>query len=230
MNVKTYNQKGEDSGEAKLPKGIFDIEINEDLMHQVVVSQMSNKRQGTAHAKDRSEVRGGGRKPWQQKGTGRARHGSTRSPIWKGGGVTFGPRNEKNYKKIVPKKIRRKALLMALSSKVTNNQLIILDELKFTAHKTKQMVNVLKNLPCYEKKTLIALPEMDIDIIRSARNIQNVETIQVKDINVLDILNFQYLVMPKTAVKVLEGVFKSEKKEKNEEEKKVEKKEIKKVK
>ena len=117
MKVDLYNQEGKVTGQVELPKEIFDIELSKDLVHQVVVSQMANRRQGTAHTKDRGDVSGGGRKPWRQKGTGRARHGSTRSPIWKGGGVTFGPLNSKVYKKIVPKKIKRVALFMVYLKK-----------------------------------------------------------------------------------------------------------------
>lgn len=210
MNVKCYNQKGEDTGQARLPKGIFDVEVKEDLIHQVVVSMASNRRQGTAHAKDRGEVRGGGRKPWRQKGTGRARHGSSRSPIWRGGGATFGPRNEKVYKKVIPKKMKRKALGMALSSKARNGMLIIIDGFKLSHAKTKSMLEILKKLPCYGKSTLLALPDMDKNIIIASKNIPNVETIQAKDLNSMDILNFQYLVMPKESVKIIEGIFKGE--------------------
>lgn len=208
MNVNVYNQQGEQQGTARLLKEVFDVKIQPDLVHQVVVSQAANRRQGTAHTKDRGEVSGGGRKPWRQKGTGRARHGSIRSPLWKGGGVTFGPRKERLYKKAVPKKMKRKALCMVLSVKVKNNLLIVLDTLKLPESKTKQVVEVLKRLPCYGHSTLIALPEMDRSIIVAARNIPGTETIQAKDLNALDALSFQYLVMPKAAIKVIENTFK----------------------
>ena len=208
MKVNTYNKQGEEKGTAQIPKDIFDVKMNTDLVHQVMRSQGVNRRQGTAHTKDRSDVRGGGKKPWRQKGTGRARHGSNRSPIWKGGGVTFGPRNERVYSNIIPKKARRKALLMTLTSKVQNNQFLLLDELKLTGGKTKQMAEILKHLPCYNKSTLIALPEIDKNIILATRNIPGTKTIQIKDINVLDILNHKYFVTTKTAVKVLQGIFK----------------------
>lgn len=210
MLVDTYNQTGEKQKQAMLPKDIFDIEVKEDLLHQVVVSMASNRRQGTAHTKDRSEVRGGGRKPWRQKGTGRARHGSTRSPIWSGGGVTFGPRNERVYKKLVPKKMKRKALGMALSSKAKDGLLIVLDSIRLKEAKTKQMSEVLKKLPCYGKSTLLALPEMDKNLIMASKNISKLETIQAKDLNSLDILNFQYLVMPKESIKIIESIFKGD--------------------
>src|SRR3989344_4067362 len=126
MKVDLYNQNGEVAGSVNLPKEIFEVKFNADLVHQIAVSQMANKRQVSAHTKIRSEVRGGGKKPWRQKGTGRARHGSIRSPLWRGGGITFGPRNDKVYEKDIPKKMRRKALLMALSQKAKNSQLVVL--------------------------------------------------------------------------------------------------------
>ena len=129
MKVKVYNQNKDEVGEIQLPKEIFEIEINSDLIHQVVLAQEGNRRQGTAQAKMRGEVRGGGKKPWRQKGTGRARHGSTRSPLWRGGGVTFGPRADKNYKKKISKKMGRKALFMVLSAKAKDNLILVLDNL-----------------------------------------------------------------------------------------------------
>ncbi|MDD5433354.1 MAG: 50S ribosomal protein L4 [Candidatus Pacebacteria bacterium] len=204
MKIDIYNQKGEKAGQAELPKEIFDVELSKDLLHQVVISQMANRRQGNAHAKDRGEVRGGGRKPWRQKGTGRARHGSTRSPIWKGGGVTFGPLNVKVYKKVIPTKMKRTALFMALSQKAKNNFLILLDNLKIQEAKTKNVSGILKNLPSKDKTALIALPSMDKDFILASRNIVKTQTIQAKDLNALDVLNSKYLIMPKDTVKVLE--------------------------
>ena len=125
MKIKVFNQNKEEKGEIELPKEIFEIEVNSDLIYQVVLAQRGNRRQGTAQAKMRGEVRGGGRKPWRQKGTGRARHGSTRSPLWRGGGVTFGPRADKNYKKRIPKKMGRKALFMVLSAKAKENLILV---------------------------------------------------------------------------------------------------------
>ena len=207
MNVKCYNQTGKEIGQSRLPKEVFELAVNSDLVHQVVVSQMANRRQATAHAKTRGEVRGGGRKPWRQKGTGRARHGSIRSPLWRGGGVTFGPRKEKNYKKIVPKKMKRKALLMALSGKAKNKLLLLIDELKFDTINTKQVAEMFKKLPCSQGSVLIALPAMDKKIILSAKNLPKVETIQAKDLNALDVLSFKWLVMPKESIKVLKKTF-----------------------
>lgn len=207
MLIKTYNQKGEEVGQTKMPKEIFEVKMNTDLVHQVVVSQMANRRRKIAKVKDRSEVRGGGVKPWRQKGTGRARAGSIRSPIWRGGGVTFGPTKEKVFKKKIPKKMRRKALFMVLSKKVKNNLLILLDELKIKETKTKEMLEVLKKLPCKEKSCLIALPTADKKIILAVRNIPKIETIQTKDLNVLDLLSCKYVLMSKEAVKIIEDTF-----------------------
>ncbi|MBU2539969.1 50S ribosomal protein L4 [Patescibacteria group bacterium] len=222
MNVKVLNQKGKEVGSALLPKEIFDVKMNSDLVHQVKVSQMSNHRQGSAHTKDRSEVRGGGKKPWRQKGTGRARSGSSRSPIWKGGGVTFGPRNDKNYKKEIPRKIRRKALLMVLSQKFRENLLVVLDELKLEKSQnenlrfstgqaktklTKSMAEIIKKLPFQDKSCLIALPNYDKKIILAARNIPKVSTIEARNLNVLDLLNSKYLLMSKDTIKAIKETF-----------------------
>ncbi len=216
MFVETYNQNGEKIGKTLLPKDIFDVSINPDLIHQVVVAEMANKRKVIAHTKDRGEVRGGGRKPWRQKGTGRARHGSIRSPLWKGGGVTFGPRKERVFKKKIPKKMRRKALFMVLSGKVKNNLLILVDKLKIEQKKTKILAEILNKLFTAKLKkreteklptALIALPEMGRNLILAARNIPQVVTIQAKDLNCLDLLSFKYLIMPKESIKVIEETF-----------------------
>jgi large subunit ribosomal protein L4 len=189
------------------------VKINPDLVHQVVVSQMANRRRVIAHTKTRAEVRGGGRKPWRQKGTGRARHGSIRSPLWKGGGVTFGPRKERVFKKKIPKKMRRKALFMVLSGKIKNNLLILLDGLKLEGVKTKLMVKIIENLRkkiknFQEGTVLLVLPEMDKNLILAARNLPDIETIQAKDLNCLDLLSFKYLIMPKKSIKVIKETFK----------------------
>lgn len=207
MKINVYNQEGKEAGNTLLPKDIFDIKINPDLVQQLVVSQMANRRQSLAHAKGRGEVRGGGRKPWRQKGTGRARHGSRRSPIWKGGGVTFGPTKERVFKKKINKKMRKSALLMVLSGKVKNNLLLVLEDLKLEKAKTKLMAAVLKKLPCKDKSALIVLPKMDKNTIIASRNIASVGTIQAKDLNTLDLLSFKYLIMPKEAIKTIKETF-----------------------
>ncbi len=207
MKVDLYNQKGEITGSVALPKEIFEVKLNTDLVHQIVVSQMANKRQISAHTKDRSEVRGGGKKPWRQKGTGRARHGSIRSPLWKGGGVTFGPRNEKVFEKDVPKKMRRKALFMVLSEKAKNNLLIVLDELKTNNPKTKEVAKILKKLPSKDKSLLIVLPEYDKNVFLAARNIKKTSISEARNLNVLDLMSSKYLLMPKESVKTIEKTF-----------------------
>ncbi len=207
MNTKVYNQKGQEIGQIKLPKEIFEVPMNPDLVHQVVLSQTSNRRRVIAKTKDRSEVRGGGKKPWRQKGTGRARHGSIRSPLWKGGGVTFGPRTERVFKKIIPKKMRRKALFMILSAKAKENLILILDELKIEKVKTKVMSELLNKLFLKKSSGLVVLPQKDDKIILSARNIPKVATLQAKDLNVLDLLSYKYILMPKEAIKIIKDTF-----------------------
>jgi len=194
-------------GETELPKEIFEVALNSDLVHQVVLSQISNRRRKIAKTKDRSEVRGGGRKPWRQKGTGRARHGSIRSPIWKGGGVTFGPTTEKVFKKIIPKKMRKKALFMVLSVKAKENFIFILDKLEIKNSKTKSMIEILNKLFLKKGSGLVVLPKIDKNLILASRNISKVNAIQAKDLNVLDLLNYKYLVMPKEAIEVIKETF-----------------------
>lgn len=207
MLVHVYNQKGEKVSQTRLPSEIFGKTLNQDLVHQVVVSQMANRRRALAHTKGRGEVRGGGRKPWRQKGTGRARHGSIRSPLWRGGGVTFGPTKERVFKKKINKKMKRNALLQVLSQKAKDNLLVILDNLKLEKPKTKLMAKVLEKLPCHGKSTLIVLPRMDKDLILAARNLSKVATMQAKDLNALDLLSFKYLVMPKESIKIIKDNF-----------------------
>lgn len=196
--VKLFNQDGTEAGSIELADAVFGIEPNEHVVHQVVVMQRAAKRQGTHAAKDRSAVRGGGRKPWRQKGTGRARHGSIRSPQWVGGGVVFGPTPERNYKQRLPKKVRRLALQSALSSKVQNENIIVLNELTFDKPKTKEMVNVLEGVNANDK-TLIVTENKEDNIVLSANNLQDVKVITVNEINVLDLLAYDTLIMTKEA-------------------------------
>lgn len=207
MKTKLYNQKGESSGEINLPKEIFETEINPDLVYQVVLSQTSNRRQKIAKTKDRSEVRGGGKKPWAQKGTGRARHGSTRSPLWVGGGVTFGPNLKKNFKRVVPKKMRRKALFSVLSAKAKENLVIVFDDLNMEKPKTKPMFELFNKICLKNGSALIALPKNDSNLIKSMRNINKLSVTQAKDINVLDILNTKYFVITKGSIDVIKENF-----------------------
>lgn len=205
--IDVYNQEGKVVSATLLPKEIFEIPVNTDLIHQVVVSQMANKRIPIAHTKTRAEVRGGGKKPWRQKGTGRARAGSIRSPIWRGGGVTFGPRKTRVFKKKIPKKMRKKALFMVLSAKAKENLIIILDSLKINKPKTRLMAEILNKLPIRNVSCLLALPKKEESIIRAARNIPKVKTIQARDLNTLDLLSFKYLLLPKESIKVINDTF-----------------------
>ena len=212
MKTVVYNQQGEKIEEILLPKEIFDVKFNSDLVHQVVVSQTANRRRVIAHTKDRGEVRGGGRKPWRQKGTGRARHGSIRSPIWRGGGVTFGPTKQRVFKKEIPKKMRKKALFMVLSAKKKNESVILLDKLELKKAKTKEAAEMIKVLRSKietfkQGSILVILPEMDKNIILSFRNIPKIKTIQAKDLNCLDILTYKYLIILKEAIKVIKDTF-----------------------
>lgn len=207
MKVPVYNQKGEKISEALLPKEIFEIPLNPDLVHQVVVSQLANQRRAIAKTKDRSEVRGGGRKPWRQKGTGRARAGSIRSPIWRGGGVTFGPNTERVFKKRIPKKMRKKVLFMVLSTKAKEELILVLDELRIERAKTKLMAEILNKLFLKKGSGLIALPQINEQVIKTTRNIPKTATIQAKDLNVLDLLSYKYLIMPKESIKAIKDTF-----------------------
>jgi len=207
MKTDVYNQKGEIVGSATLPKDIFEVDFNADLVHQAVVAMAANKRQVSAHAKIRSEVRGGGKKPWRQKGTGRARHGSTRSPLWKGGGVTHGPRKERIFEKELPKKMRRKALFMVLSQKAKDNNLVVLDKIELEKGKTKEMASFLVKLPCKDQSLLVALPNYEKKIFLATRNIKKTAIEDARNLNVLQLLNFKYLLLTKESIKALENTF-----------------------
>lgn len=204
-NVALYNMEGTPIGEIYLNDGVFGVEVNEAAIYQVVKMQLANKRQGTQSALTRGEVRGGGRKPWRQKGTGRARHGSIRSPIWIKGGVVFAPK-PRDYSYMVPKKIRRLAMKSALSSKVANNEIIVLDSLKLSQPKTKEMARVLKNLKV-NRKALVVLPEKDEVVQRAIRNIPGVKLAYINTLNVLDILNYDTFIATQDAVRRIEEVY-----------------------
>lgn len=207
--IPVYNQEGKEVDTISLPKEIFDVKLNTDLLHQIFISQTANKRQISAHTKTRGEVRGGGKKPWKQKGTGRARHGSIRSPLWKGGGVTFGPRNDKVYEKEVPKKMRRKALFMVLTEKAKNNFLVVLDKFEMVKPNTKAMAKILTKLPIKENSCLIALSNYDKKIFLSARNIKKTTIQEARNLNVVDLMSSKYLLMEKDTIKTLEKTFTS---------------------
>src|SRR3989344_5526068 len=207
MKMETYKQTGEKAGTIELSNAIFDVPWNPDLVHQAVVIQQGNQRQISACVKGRGEVRGGGKKPWRQKGTGRARHGSIRSPLWKGGGVTHGPTAERSYKGKINDKMRKKALFSALSEKFRQNQVVVVDSLQIAEAKTKELAQILGNLPSGRKNTLLLLPDMRKDVIRASRNIPYLRTVQAREVSVLDVAAATFLVLPKESLQVLEKTF-----------------------
>lgn len=203
-NVSVYNMEGNEVGTMELNDAVFGVEVNDHLVHMAVVSQLANKRQGTQKAKTRSEVSGGGRKPWRQKGTGHARQGSTRSPQWTGGGVVFAP-TPRDYSVKMNKKERRLALKSALTSRVQENKLIVLDELKLDEVKTKAMQNVLNNLNV--SKAMVVLADNDANVVLSARNIPDVITALPNTINVYDVLKYNTVILTKASAAAIEEVY-----------------------
>lgn len=203
--VALYNSEGEQIGSINLKDEIFGIDVNKEVLHQVVVNQLANMRQGTQSTKTRGEVRGGGKKPWRQKGTGRARQGSTRAPQWIKGGIALGPK-PRTYKYTLPKKLKRLAMKSALSSKVLENNILVLEDLKFEEIKTKKMVQLLGKLEI-NTKALIVLPEKNIEVQKSARNIPGIKTALVNTLNVYDILKHDKFIITKDAVTKVEEVY-----------------------
>ena len=203
-NVSVYNMEGKEVGTMELNDAVFGVEVNEHLVHLAVVAQLANKRQGTQKAKTRSEVSGGGRKPWRQKGTGHARQGSTRAPQWTGGGVVFAP-TPRDYSIRLNKKEKRAALKSALTSRVNDNKFVVVDELKFEEIKTKNFKNVMNNLNV--SKALVVLAENDQNVVLSARNIPEVRTSLVNTLSVYDILKYNTVVATKAAVASIEEVY-----------------------
>ena len=203
-NVSVYNMEGKEVGTIELNDAVFGVEVNEHLVHMAVVAQLANKRQGTQKAKTRSEVSGGGRKPWRQKGTGHARQGSTRSPQWTGGGMVFAP-TPRDYTITLNKKEKRAALKSALTSRVNENKFVVVDELKFDEVKTKNFTAVMNNLKV--SKALVVLADNDQNTVLSARNIPEVKTSLVNTINVFDILKYNTVVATKAAVASIEEVY-----------------------
>ncbi len=215
MKITVYNHKGKESTTIDLPENIFGLNWNADLVHQVFESMRSNARANTAHTKDRSEVRGGGKKPWRQKGTGQARHGSKRSPIWVGGGITFGPRNERNYNKKINKKMRAKALFVALSQKLRDGQILFVDAFDKVSGKTKDMKEILDHLETIKgfetintkkhNNIFMTSPDMSEELKNGTKNLAHVTLQDVKNLNVLDVLNYRYLIIsdPQKSVEFL---------------------------
>ena len=202
--VDLLNIEGKKVGDIELADSIFAVEVNEDVIHDVVVNYLANQRQGTQSTKTRSEVAGGGKKPWKQKGTGRARQGSIRAPQWIKGGIALGPK-PRSYKYTLNKKVKRLALKSALSSKVNDNQIIVLDELNFGEIKTKNMAKVLENLKI--NKALVVLAEKNFNVEASTRNIPNIKAALVNTINTYDILKYENLILTKAAVEKIEEVY-----------------------
>ncbi len=225
MESKIYNQEGKEVGKIALPEAVFNVPWNADLVHQVVVSMQGNARSSVAHTHDRGEQRGGGRKPWKQKGTGRARHGSRRSPIWRGGGVTFGPRNEKIYGGKINKKMRIKALYTALSQKYRDGEVVFVDKISIPNVKTRDAKAIITSMALIDglggiagkKKNavLLALPEMDGVVTKSFRNMGNVASYEVRNINPMDVLLYKYLIItnPGEAITALQARSRSSAKE-----------------
>jgi len=219
VKVNIYNQKGEIVGEKQLSDKIFNVKLSDALVHQAAVAQEANERQVLAHTKVKSEVRGGGKKPWRQKGTGRARAGSSRSPLWKGGGVTFGPRKDRNFKKDINKKMKQKAIFMALTDKVKNENFYILNEFKIDEYKTKLFLETLKNLEAkisgndkknknIRRNMLFVISEKNEKLYNSGRNIKGVEIINLDNINILSLLKHKNLVVTENAINKIEERYK----------------------
>jgi large subunit ribosomal protein L4 len=215
LEAPVYTREGKETGSVTLPAAVFGLSWNADLVHQVVVAMQSNARAGTAHTKFRGEVRGGGKKPWRQKGTGRARHGSRRSPIWTGGGVTHGPRAEKDYARKINRRVRAKALGVVLSKKFVDGEVVFVDSLGLSAPKAKDAKGILSGLavvvPALARKrtnaALIALPARDEAVELSLRNFGQVEVVQVRDLNPVDLLRYKHVVFvePAASVEILAG-------------------------
>lgn len=200
MKTKLYNVLGKEVGDVELADNVFNVTVKPEVVHEVFVAQMNNQREPWADTKKRGEVRGGGKKPWQQKGTGRARHGSIRSPIWKGGGVTFGPLTERSYKTKINKKTRRLATAMCLTDKVKNQGLLVVDDFAFSAVKTKDFVAFLKTIPLKQKTFVILTGKKDEQVLRMTRNVPGIITRVAADINVMDLVNMQGVIVSKTGI------------------------------
>lgn len=209
MKTKIYNIEGKEVGQLEMSERVFNVSANADLIHQVVVAQMANSRQLVAHTKTRADVRGGGKKPWKQKGTGRARHGSTRSPIWKGGGVVFGPSNERNYTQRINKKMKTKALFMVLSEKLKNNKIIVVDNLLIDKPSTKKVLSMLDNLSI-STKALLAMDEKNDNMIKSVNNVDIISLIASDSMNVVDLMKNDILIINVKGVEKLEQTYKYE--------------------
>ena len=203
MQTKLFDKQGKESGTVELGKNIFEQKVNEPLLWETINTILKNQRRGTASTKNKTEVRGGGRKPYRQKGIGWARHGSTRSPLWKGGGVVFGPKPRDFYVNI-PKKKKMKALLASLGARAQENKVMVIEDLILEAPKTKGFIEILKGIKLDQVKTLIAVDEVDKNLLLASRNVPNVKLKRASDINCYDVLSAEYLLLTKKALKKLE--------------------------
>lgn len=203
--AKLYNKEGQEKGDIQLNPSIFEVEANAILLKQAVEAILANRRLVLADTKNRGEVRGGGKKPWKQKGTGRARQGSIRSPLWKGGGVTFGPTTDRNFSKKINKKARTKALFMALSNKVGNEKTMVIEDLEASEGKTKELLKVLKNIKF--SRGLVVLPKMDKLVVRALNNLPKIEVISANSLNVYDVMKAKTLLVVATALPEIEKTF-----------------------
>lgn len=206
MKFPVYNQIGQIVKEMELPDEVFGLKLNHDLMHQAYIAQKANSREAIANTKTRKEVRGGGKKPWKQKGTGRARHSSIRSPLWRGGGITFGPTSERNFSLKINKRMKTQAILMAISSKVVSGELVVLDNLELKAAKTKEANNIVKLMPV-KGKLLIAQENRNEIIQKSFRNIPRVRTMLANSLNVVDLLETKNLIITEKGVEAIRSIF-----------------------
>lgn len=204
LEVPLYGEKGEKVGTQKLNAAVFGVAFKDPVVHQAVTAQMANRRQVLAHTKGRGEVRGGGKKPWKQKGTGRARHGSIRSPLWVGGGITFGPTKERNFSVKVNKQVRQQALRMVLSDKVASERVVIISDWIATEGKAKKLASFLKVLPGGGRKMMLVTETADAPVIRAVKNLPKAITINVGSLNVVDLMKYEYLVIPKKLVATID--------------------------
>ncbi|HRY36775.1 MAG TPA: 50S ribosomal protein L4 [Candidatus Magasanikbacteria bacterium] len=206
MKTAVYNLSGKEIGAVELNDAVFNVEVKPAVVHQVYVAQSSNARESIAHTKTRGDVRGGGKKPWAQKGTGRARHGSSRSPIWSGGGVTFGPTSERNWKMKINKNTRRLAVKMCLTDKAQNNAFYVVEDFNFVEPKTKLVAEFLKNLPSKNKNFVLLNDESNKNLVKISRNLKKLNTIRAKDVTVSDLLNKEAVIVSKLGLEQLEAV------------------------
>lgn len=198
--VDVYNLQGDKVGTQELNADVFAVKVNEPVVHQVYVAQQANSRQVVAHTKTRGEIKGGGRKPWRQKGTGRARHGSIRSPLWRGGGITFGPRNDRNYTKQVNQSMKRTALHMVLSDKVSNEKIVVVDSFASIEGKTKQLLNGLQKLPVGAASCLVVLSDKQPNVVLAGRNLPQVSFVAADSLNIGDVLHNEFIIIEQAGV------------------------------